>query len=734
MSGPVRVPLVLLAGNPNSGKTTLFNALTGARARTGNYPGVTVERRVGTLSVGGRPVDLVDLPGTYSLSARSEEERVAAQAILPSSGPGPDAVVVVCDATALERHLYLAEQIRETGVPVVVALNMMDEAEAEGLQLEVAALASAFGAPMVPVVARRGRGTTELLEALARVLEEEPKAVVPLPLDAAVAADVEEVALSVDAAWPAGGVSEARRPAVRWARALWTLLSVGDDELRDVPAAVRDTVEAVQRRATSQGRALDQAIIMARYERLDAITGAFVRVESPRSGPSTTERIDRVLTHPAAGSLAFVLVMGTLFQALFSWSEPLVAVIEAAVGGVQGLVRWALPDGPLQDLLTDGVVAGVGNVIVFVPQIAMLSLFIALLEDSGYLARVAFVIDRVMRGVGLHGRAFVPLLSGFACAVPAVLATRTIENRKDRLVTMLALPLMSCSARLPVYTLVIGVAFPSGQSLPGGLSVGAGALLLMYAISVAATLGAAGVLRRTVLPGPRPALVLELPPYRWPLVRNLALATWERTRTFVTDAGTLILAITIVLWAMLTYPKDAATEARYETLRAQADATLAGEPLQVEHARLDAEQAAARMEHSLGGRVGRAIEPVVAPLGFDWKIGVGLVASFAAREVLVSTLAVVYGVGADQDEESDSLRSRLRTARRADGRRLFTPLVGLSLMVFFVLAAQCMSTLAIVRRESGGWRWPLVMLVYMNVLAYVASLLVYQGGLLLGFE
>jgi ferrous iron transport protein B len=475
---------------------------------------------------------------------------------------------------------------------------------------------------------------------------------------------------------------------------------------------------------------LDELLVEARYARVDELVGRFVtRAPAARR---TSERIDRVLTHPFWGLVVFVIVMAALFQALFAWSEPFVAAIEGLVASAQDHARALLPEGPLAELIADGVVAGAGNVIVFVPQIALLSLFIVVLEDSGYLARVAFVIDRVMNGVGLHGKAFVPLLSGFACAVPAVMATRTMESRRDRLVTMLALPLMSCSARLPVYALVVAVAFPPGTRTCLGVEAGALALLAMYALSVTTTLGAAAVLKRTVLKGPSPPLLLELPPYRWPQASNVLRSVGERTWSFVTNAGTIIAAITIVLWALLSFPRDDEAE-RVFAERAEVAATLSDELRAEALAAIDREQAEARMEHSVAGRLGRALEPAIEPLGFDWKIGVGLIASFAAREVLVGTLGIVYGVGTDADETSPGLRDRLRAARRRDGTLLFTPLTGLSLMVFFVLAAQCMSTLAVVKRESGSWKWALFMVVYMNALAYVASLIVYQGGRALGW-
>lgn len=717
---------IALAGNPNAGKTTLFNALTGARARTGNYPGITVERRSGPLSLGaGVRGELLDVPGTYSLSARSPEEQVAVDVVLPPSGEPPDAVIVVADATALERHLYLALQIIETGRPVVLALNMMDEARAAGIRIDEAALSAALGVPVVPIVAAKSEGLGELRDAVRELASAPREARAPEAVPPELSHDVERVEAVLARLRPDDAPSERR------ARALWALLSIGEDELEGVDPTLREVVIRAHVEAREAGRDLDRAIIAARYERIEAWVAKAV---SPGAGAhrSWTRRIDGVLTHPVAGVAAFALVMYVLFEALFAWSEPLIGGIEWLVAAAQAGTVALLPAGPLTDLLVEGVLAGVGNVVVFVPQIALLFLFIAVLEDSGYLARVAFVIDRVMSGVGLHGKAFVPLLSGFACAVPAVLATRTIENRRDRLVTMLALPLMSCSARLPVYALVIAIVFPSDDRVFGLLSVGALVLFAMYALSVAATLGAAAVMRRTVLKGPRPALVLELPPYRMPGVRNLAHAVLSRVRTFLVDAGTVILAITIVLWALLSFPKDDAITARYASLRDEAS-TLAPDAREARIAELDGHEAEEQLAYSAAGRLGRAIEPVLEPLGFDWRIGVGLIGSFAAREVLVSTLGIVWGMGQDQAEDSQPLREALRDARRADGSPLFTPLSGLALMVFFVLAAQCMSTFAVVRRESGSWKWPLFMVGYMTVLAYVGALATYQLGSLMGF-
>jgi ferrous iron transport protein B len=721
-------PVVALAGNPNSGKTTLFNALTGALGKTGNYPGVTVERRSGQVRLpSGTQVELLDIPGTYSLAARSPEEQVAVEALFAADEERrPDIILVVADATTLGRQLYLVAQLLETGRPVVLALSMIDEAEEQGIEIDAAGLAESLGIPVVPVVAARRRGLPELLSAVDAARADAPDpSPVDLPPELADPVEGVEAILEVD--------RPGDTPAVRRARALWALLSVDpQDELRNVSDALREAVGAAHAAAAEAGRNLDAEIVAARYARIDDWMSAHVH-GADTSAPTFTERLDAYLTHPGWGFAVFGAVMFLLFELLFTGADPLIGAIEGVVGVTQSVVAPLLPEGILRGLVVDGIVAGVGNVIVFVPQIAMLFLFIGFLEDSGYLARVAFVIDRVMRSVGLHGKAFVPLLSGYACAIPAIMSTRTLENGRDRLVTMMAVPLMSCSARLPIYALVTAVVFGAEERIGGLVSVGAVVLLAMYGLSLVATLGAAAVLRRTLVRGPSPPLVLELPPYRRPGLRNLLRHTWTQVRAFLTDAGTIILAITIVLWALLHFPVSAEQTAHFEAQRAEVQASLQGAQAAEALARIDAEEAADRMRGSFAGGLGRALEPVIAPLGFDWRIGVGLIGAFAAREVLVSTLGIVWGVGEDADEENASLRERLREATREDGSRLLTPLSGLSLMVFFVLAAQCMSTLAVLKRESGSIRWPLFVLAYMTVLAYVAALVVFQGGKLLGF-
>jgi len=681
---------VAFVGNPNVGKTSLFNEVTGARYQVGNYPGVTVEVRRGRVSprFGAHAgTVVVDLPGTYSLVPGSRDEALVVETLCGLHGAPPDVVVVVADATNLARNLYLLGQVADLGLPVVVALTMVDLAERAGQTADAAALERALGVPVVPVVGRTGRGVPALLDALSRA------AVPPMdPLPTEAPGFVRRLAEHV-------GAGRARLAVVAAAAGRAALLPpavVAADDRARLPGDETVLLEAARR------------LVEDRYDRIEAALealGSSRRARQAAPVMRVSRRIDAVLTHPVFGLGFFAVVMATVFTAVFRWAEPVMGAVEAGIAAVSGQVARALGPGLLTDLLTAGVIAGVGNVVVFVPQIAILFVMLGILEDSGYLARAAFLMDRLMSKVGLHGRAFVPLLSGYACAIPAILATRTIGSAKDRIVAMLMIPYMSCSARLPVYLLVVYALFDADRPVFGPLTEGSLIVLGMYALSTAGALGAGFVYKKTILRGAVPPLVLELPPYRAPRVRNLLLVAYDKSLDFLKNAGTVILALTIVLWALLSFPTD----------RTGAGT---GGPVQV--------------QESYAGRIAATMEPALRPMGQDARMGIAIIGSFAAREVLVSTLGLVYGLSS-ADEDPVPLREAIRNDRDpATGRPRHTRASGLALMVFFVFACQCMSTLAVVRKETGSWRWPAFMFVSMTAVAYAAAVATYHAARALG--
>ncbi len=707
---------IAVAGNPNSGKSTLFNALTGLRQHVGNYPGVTVERREGEVALDGRRATLLDLPGIYSLSVRSPDEAVARDALLGriASVEAPEAVLVVVDAGNLERNLYLATQIIELGLPVVIACNMMDAALERGDRIDVEGLSRELGVPVVATIGIRRTG----IETLREALRSPPTntGAVRCPTPAVLEAAIARVADALQRA----GVCAASA-----ARGL-ALLILSDSsagmESDSIPASVRSVVgDELQQLAAAGMRDVGGAIAEARYEWIGAIVANVVTHEAGHGATHATrsDRIDRILTHKFFGTVIFTGVMFVMFLAIFWWAEPLMRLIELGQQALQSGVHAVLPAGPLADLLADGVIGGAGAVVVFLPQICILFLFIAILEDSGYMARAAFLMDRLMSAAGLHGKSFIPLLSSYACAVPGIMSTRTIENPRDRLATILVAPLMSCSARLPVYLTVIAAVFT------GSVWIKAGVIFGMYALGTAAALGMAALFKKTLLRGPTPTFIMELPPYHLPRPLPIVRAMWDRSKLFLTRAGTTILAVCVVLWALAYFPRDTQALARAAQERAALGPSAEAAQLRGIDDRLSAEQ----LRQSYIGRMGHAVEPVLSPLGFDWRVGVGVLASFAAREVFVSTMGVVFNAG---EEDEATLRERMRGATWESGpnsgRALFTPLAGVSLMVFYVLCCQCASTLAVVRRETNSWRWPAFMFLYMTGLAYVAALGVYQVG------
>lgn len=719
---------IALAGNPNTGKTSLFNRLTGSHARVGNYPGVTVELITGQLTLPSLGlVDVQDIPGAYSLVARSAEEEVAIRSLMGLGGrPAPDLVVVCVDATNLIRNLYLTLQLQELGCNVVVALTMMDEAR--DLGLDPAQLERVLGCPVVPTIPRTGEGLDQLKVRMEQTLQEpRPRTAWYWQPSPSLEQALSQILALLPPEWPSSR-----------GLALWTLMSIdAEDALTLVPAELRRGVLEL----SLDGEAVDDEVVQGRYRWLDEHIGPLVVGQADRS---RTETVDAILIHPVWGFLVFLMTMFVVFQALFAWADPAISLIETLFGGVGDWLTQALPPNVFTELLVEGVIGGVGSVVVFLPQILLLFFFLGLMEDSGYMARVAYLMDRVMRLMGLHGRAFVPMLSGFACAIPAVMATRTMERSRDRILTMMVVPLMTCSARLPVYTLLIGALFPA-RTVMGFLPVQGALMIGMYLFSVGVALLAAFVLSRTVLKAAPIPLVMELPPYRLPSLKDVLRMMWRRTRMFLSEAGSVILICTILLWALLSFPRHeppfGATSSapsveqglgQPAAISRTVSETSAPVAMVAEPVVPEAREQGERLRNSYAGRIGRAIEPLIAPLGFDWKIGVGLIGAFAAREVFVSTMGVVYNIGKDVDEESVTLREQMRNELNAEGRPVYSPLTGLSLMVFFALACQCLSTLAVVKRETGGWRWPAFLLVYMTSLAWICSFIIYQGGRLLG--
>lgn len=703
---------VALAGNPNSGKTTIFNNITGARQHVGNYAGVTVERREGFRRFQGQDLLLVDLPGTYSLTANSLDEIVARNVIIDEK---PDLIVNILDASNLERNLYLALQLLELERPLVLALNMTDMAEKAGIRINSDVLRTRLGVPVVKLIGNRNQGTEELLQTVV----ESSKRTIYRPFSIDYGAKIEAAIVEVTEALR--NLTNVKFP-MRW---LAVKLLENDAEVQasllkiEGGSAVAAIVARVRNKtAILLGEELEIAMAEARYRVVANIVAEFVD-SSGRQEQTVSDRIDRVLTHRVLGLPLFFGIMWLLFNVVFTVGEIPQGWIEDAVKWFSDLVSANLAEGELRSLLVDGIIGGVGSVLTFLPSILLLFFGIALLEDTGYMARAAFVMDRVMRAVGLHGKSFIPLLLGFGCSVPAVMGSRTLENKGDRMVTILVSPLMSCSARLPVYTLLIAAFF--SENVAGSV------LFSIYFLGISLAILMALVFRKWMFPGASEPFIMEMPPYHLPTLRSIAIHMWERSILYLKKAGTLILAASILIWFITNYPANVEYSKDYDAAKAQITEQydeVAAKPLL---AQLDQEQAGEKLALSYAGKFGHFVEPVIKPLGFDWKMGVGLVSAVAAKEVLVSTLATIYSVG-DAEEDSQSLQEALA----ADAA--FSPLVAFSLMVFTLIYSPCLAVLAVVRRETNSWKWPAFSFVYSTTLAWVMSFVVYQGGRLLGMQ
>jgi len=740
---------VALIGNPNTGKSTLFNALAGIRQRVGNYPGVTVEKKTGLMDYEGRRYELIDLPGLYSLAPRSRDEMVAVDMVLgrgPASRPA-DAVVCIVDASNLERNLYLASQVFELRLPTVLAVNMLDVAESRGLSVDVERLERQLGIPVVALQANRGIGVEELRAALARVAGR--------PLEAGPSLFPEAFEQEVNGLRPllsdniaAGDESDQiRRYLVRRllldmdGYLLKTLLPAADREVGRQLQAARD-------RLSEAGCAVPGVETEARYGWIGRVLEDVV-TRSGEPKVSRTDRIDRLLTHPVWGMIVFAVVMVVVFQSVFAGAGPFMAWIDTVFDAVGGWVESVMAEGALRSLLVKGVIAGVGGVVAFLPQILILFLFIAVLEDCGYMARAAYLMDKMMVRVGLNGKSFIPMLASFACAVPGIMAARVIENERDRLTTILVAPLMTCSARLPIFAVLIGAFIPR-ETYFGVLSLQGLTLGGLYALGIVSAVVVALLLKRTILRGQTPSFVMELPSYKRPSVRTILVRVTERGWVFLHTAGTIILAVSIIVWAALYFPHNAdVVEAPFRAEQERLDAELAQldddapgrEALVGQMAQVDRDIAGAYQRQSLLGRAGRLVEPVFRPLGWDWRISCAVIASFPAREVVVATLSVTYNLGEDVDSEpedgTEGSLTKLEKALRGatlDGtdQKVFNIPVALSMMVFFTLCAQCAATLAVIRRETNSWRWPVFTFGYMTALAYLGALVTYQVGTWIG--
>lgn len=705
---PNRRISIALAGNPNSGKTTVFNNLTGSRQHVGNYTGVTVEKKEGMVKYRGYEIKVIDLPGTYSLTAYSPDEVVARNVIIEEK---PDVVVNIVDASNLERNLYLTTQLLELDVPIVLALNMYDTAEKAGIKIDSELLSQLLGVPIVRTIGTKNLGTTELLDAVIEiVVGRTNKNSKNIKYNEEVEAELQVIQnlLSVNAggaAEIAAGVKGSSGTILYPARWLAVKMLENDKDVLHKVGLLdngKKLLEAVHKSQDNIRRSLHEdpelVIVDGRYGFIRGACREAVTV-STSNRMSTTEAIDKVLLNRALGLPIFFGVMWLLFQLTFTLGAPFMEWIEAGFAWLGVLLSNNMADGLLQALIVDGIIGGVGGVIVFLPNILLLFLGIAFLEATGYMARAAFVMDKLMHRVGLHGKSFVPMLTGFGCTIPAIMATRTLENPKDRLVTILVTPLMSCGARLPVYTLLIAAFFPA--------EVAGNVLFSIYIIGIALALLMAKVFRTWLLPGESEPFVMELPIYRLPTLKNVLIHMWEKAWLYLKKAGTIILAAAILMWGLFTFPLVDADGHEFTS-------------------------AAQQMEESYAGRLGKAIEPVIAPLGFDWKTGIALIAGFAAKEIVVSTLGTLYSI---QDEEALSAEEKGAVkdfAQRAREQSGFTPFTAYVLMLFTLIYVPCMATIAVIKRETNGWKWPLFTIGYTTALAWIVCAAVYQSGRLLG--
>jgi len=698
---------IAVVGSPNSGKSTLFNRLTGLKQRIGNYPGVTVERHVGTLTFDGKKTELIDLPGTHSLSAHSLEEQIAVDVILGrmEGSSAPDGILAVLDATNLYQGLFLLQQLVELQMPLVVALTMTDAAAQSGIDIDIDALSKALGGVKIcSVVATTGAGLGKLRAAISEIQG--------LP-------DLHEISVWPELTAAARELQSLSNDELSATESNRLLVDGITDRNQSFAAGLSEDVTALLDKLRNDLFADEPPVAVEARIRYDWVRDILKTVQ--RSAPKLQTwrtRITDFLNQPVAGTIGLFIVMAIVFQAVFAWATPIMDFIDAAAASLGTYVSATLGDGAFSSLVADGIIAGVGSVIIFLPQILILFLFIILLEDSGYLARAAYLMDRTMRSVGLSGQSIIPMISSFACAVPGIMATRVIPSRRDRIATIMAAPFMTCSARLPVYALLIAAFVPADRV--GFMNLQGLVLFGLYMFGIVMGILTALLMRKTALRGPKPPFALMLPEFRRPNLQTVAFQLLGRVKVFLYRAGTVIFTVAVIVWALAYFPRSVIIGSEAEQQRQTAAYSMSGAELAAEHQRIDNVAAAAQLEQSWLGRAGKSVEPLFRPLGWDWRV------SAPAREVVIAVLGTVYAVGDEADEAT--LSGRLKASAHADGSPVFTLPMVIGLLIFYACCLQCAATLAVIRRETNTWRWPVFAWVYMTSIGYVGALLAFQLG------
>lgn len=696
---------IALVGNPNTGKSTLFNVLTGLNQKIGNFPGITVDKKLGYFNLpDGRFAELIDLPGTYSLYPKSQDEAIVFSILADQDSElNPDLIVVVLDATNLKRNLLLYTQVADLKIPVIVALNMIDMAKKEDIIIDIDSFSKKLGVPVVPIAARRPEGIDALKQALMFAGK------IPLQADSIT---IENIAPELIAKI---------RSEIKIANPYLALqLAHQHETLKFLTTVESDRIEVLEKEHSFHSQKAQATETIARYNFINDILKDVVRKPVVISGESVSDRIDRILTHKIFGFIIFIAILLFIFQSIFTGSTYPMGLISDGFVWLQGQLQHYLPPGQLTSLLLDGVIAGLSGVVVFIPQIAILFAFISVLEDTGYMTRVTFLMDKIMRKVGLNGKSVVPLIGSFACAVPSIMSARTIGNWKDRIITILVTPLIACSARLPVYTLLISLVIPA-KNIWWIFNLQGLALTAMYILSLVSAIAAAWIFKYILKAREKGYFIMELPVYRMPRWKNVLLTMYDQSKTFVLQAGKIIIAVSIILWVLVSYGPGN----RFEKIDQKYSAMQAARKIGPDS--LNRMIASEKLEDSYAGVFGHVIEPAIRPLGFDWKIGIALITSFAAREAFVGTMATIYSVNGNT-EKIQSIQQKMRSARNPEtGKPVFTFAVAMSLMMFYAFAMQCVSTLAISYRETNSWRWPAIQFGYMTVLAYAASIITYYA-------